>query len=417
MILATMNVLRTTVLGVFAVLASTVRAGDWPQFHGLNRDNISTETHLLPRWPDGGPKLLWQADGLGEGWASVAISHGRIYTAGNLGSNTVITALDLTGKRLWQIANGPAARCQFPGARGTPTISGGRLYHLNADGDILCANAETGQRVWSLNIVEKFGCRIPQWGLAESLLVDGNNVICTPGSPTVLVAALDRATGKTNWTTPGNDDKPGYAAPILVNYGGVRQIVTTTSASAIGVDAATGKLLWRHDWPAPFEVNVSQPIYHDGHLALFGTWGRGATLLELTANGVEERWHTTELDNEHGGVVLVDGRLYGYADGNHKHRHWACLDWSTGKTLWTSDELPSPRSCVTGYADGKLYLLTEKGTVALATPRPDKFEIVSQFNLPKQGQGPTWAHPVICDGRLYIRHSQYLYVYDVSRRL
>lgn len=388
-------------------VALTSAAADWPQFHGPNRDNISAETAFLKQWPDGGPKLLWQADGLGEGWSSIAIKDGRLYTAGETGSNTVITALDLTGQRLWQITNGLASRCAYPGARGTPTIDGDRLYHLNCGGDILCTDARTSKTVWTTNI----GARIPQWGIAESLLVDGNNVICTPGNTNVMMAALDKHTGKPVWTTPATGDKPGYTAPILIG----RQIVTMTSGSAIGVCADTGKLLWRYEQPARYEVHATVPVYHDGHIAIFGTWGMGATLLKLTDTGVEKVWHTTELDNEHGGVVLVDGHLYGHADGNHKHRHWACLDWKTGKTMWTSDEFPGPRSASTGYADGMLYLMNEKGAVALAKANPQKLEIVSQFEIPKQGKGPSWAHPVICDGRLYVRHSQYLYVYDIRK--
>lgn len=398
---------------LFLAAALFSLGADWPQFHGPRRDNISTETGLLKRWPEGGPKLLWQAEGIGEGWTSVAISDGRLYTAGELGSNTVITALDLTGKRLWQITNGGFSRCPYPGGRATPTIDGDRLYHLNSSGDILCADARTGKSIWTLNMIEKFGGRIPQWGLAESLLVDGNNVICTPGGTNIMMVALDKQTGKTVWTTPATGDKPGYTAPILIEHAGVRQVVTMTSGSAIGVAAGTGKLLWRYEQPARYEVNASLPIHHEGHLALFGTWGRGATLLKLTATGVEEIWRTAELDNEHGGVVLVDGHLYGHADGDHKHRHWACLDWKTGKTMWTSDELPGPRSAATSFADGMLYLMNEKGVVALAPANPQKLEVVSRFELPKQGKGQSWAHPVICGGRLYIRHGQYLFVYDI----
>jgi len=390
-------------------------AADWPQFHGPRRDNISTDTGLLHRWPDGGPKLLWQADGLGEGWASIAIKDGRLYTAGEIITNTVITALNLDGKRLWQITNGQSSRCPSPGARGTPTIDGDRLYHLNSSGDILCANARTGKSIWTLNIVEKFGCRIPQWGIAESLLVDGNNLICTPGGTNVMMVALDKRTGKTVWTTPATGDKPGYTAPILITHAVQRQIVTMTSGSAISVAADTGKLLWRYERTVPYGANISHPIYHDGHIVIFSTWGVGATLLRLTTTGIEEVWRTVELDNEHGGVVLVDGHLYGHADGNHKHRHWACLDWKTGKTMYISDDLPGPRSATTSYADGMLYMMNEKGVVALAHANPQKLEIVSQFELPKQGKGPSWAHMVICGGRLYIRHSQFLYVYDIRK--
>lgn len=400
-----------------AAAQTTATSAEWPQFHGPRRDNRSTDTGLLKRWPDGGPTLLWQASGLGEGWATVAIRGGKIYTAGNLDKDTVITALDLAGRRLWQAKNGPAYDRQFPGARSTPTVADGKLYHLNGDGDVICLDAQTGRTLWRLSMAQEFQGRNTQWGLAESLLVDGPHVICCPGGPAVGMVTLDKDTGKTVWTCTGIDDKPAYASPILVEYGGLRQIVTMTATAVVGVAADTGKLLWKYDHPAPYDVNVSTLIFHDGQLAFCGTWGRGTTKLKLHVDGdrstVERLWHTKELDNEHGGVVLVDGYLYGLADGNHRNRHWACLAWDTGKTQYATKGLEGPRSATLTYADGMLYLLNERGTVALAPARPDGFEIVSQFKLPKQGEGPTWAHPVVCAGRLYVRHGQYLYAYDV----
>jgi outer membrane protein assembly factor BamB len=400
------------------LLAGAARAGDWPQFHGPNRDNRSAETNLLARWPEGGPHLLWRAAGLGEGYASAVISAGRIFTAGNIASNTILTALDLAGQPLWQATNGPAYRRSMPGARATPTVAGEQLYHLNGDGDIACLDTATGRTLWSLNMLEKFGGRNIQWGLSEALLVDGDRVIACPGGSNILMVALDRHSGRTVWQTPGTGDKPGYTAPQLINVAGQRQIVTMTSGAAIGVAPDTGRLLWRFEMPAPYEVNASHPVYHDGQLAIFGTWGRGAYLLRLKPEGdrcaVEQVWHTTELDNEHGSVVLVNGALFGHADGNHKHRHWACLDWATGRTLWTSEELPGPRSGTLTTAAGMLYLMNEKRQLALAPADPQKLDLVSRFELPAEGQGPSWAHPVICNGRLYIRYSQYLYAFDIA---
>lgn len=400
------------------LLAGVARAGDWPQFHGPQRDNMSTETNLLARWPEGGPKLLWRAAHLGEGFASAAISAGKIFTTGNIGSNTIIAALDLQGQPLWQATNGAACHRPHPGARSTPTVVGEKLYHLNSDGDIVCLDTMTGRALWSLNMLKQFGGRSIQWGLSEALLVDGDRVFATPGGSNVMMVALDRHTGKTIWQMPGIGDKPGYTAPQLITVSGQRQIVTMTSGSAIGVAPETGKLLWRFEMPAPYEVNASHPVYHDGQLAVFGTWGRGAYLLRLKPDGdnctVEQVWHTTELDNEHGGVLLVNGALYGHADGNHKQRHWAALDWATGRTLWTSDAFPGPRSGAMTTAGGMLYLLNEKRQVALVRADPAKLDIVSQFELPAEGEGPSWAHPVISNGRLYIRYSQFLYCFDIA---
>ena len=390
---------------------------DWPQFHGPRRDNRSTETGLLKRWPAGGPTLLWKARGLGHGWATVAISGGRLYTAGNVNSRTVITALDLAGKRLWQTTGEAAFKQSTPGARATPTIAGGRLYHLNGSGHVLCLDAQTGKRLWSVNMLARFGGRNIRWGLAESLLVDGQRVICCPGGPKAALAALDAETGKTVWTCTGLDDKPGYVTPILVACGGLRQVITIMANHAVGVSAETGALLWTYEHKVPYEANCVSPVYHDGHVVLAGTWGRGATLLKLTVTGracrAEEVWRTGELDNEHGGIVLVDGYLYGQADGNHKRRHLACLDMKTGKTMWTARELAGRRSATLTYADGMLYVMSDGGEVALVRPNPKQLDIVSRFTLPKGGKGDAWAHPVICDGHLYIRHGDFLYVYSI----
>jgi len=390
----------------------------WPQFHGPRRDNHSPDKGLLKRWPESGPTLIWQATGIGRGHATVAIADGTIYTAGNIGRDTMITALDMAGTTLWQATNGPAYRRSPPGARSTPTLAAGKLYHLNGDGDVACLDARTGKPIWTLNLLEQFGGRNIQWGLSESLLVVGDHVVCCPGGDDVSIVALHKDTGQTAWTCDGLGDKPSYTSPLLVDHEGVRQIVTLMATSAVGLAADTGKLLWRYEHKVASDANIVTPIYHKGHLLLFGTWGRGATMLKLTADRgrctAEEVWRTTELDNEHGGVVLVDGYVYGQADGNHKSRHWACVEMTTGRTMYSVKGIQGRSGSLT-YADGMLYLLGDRGTVALVPPSPDGFEIVSQFRLPRQGRGPTWAHPVVFGGRLYIRHGQYLYAYDVRK--
>ena len=388
----------------------------WPQFHGPKRDNISTDTHLLKRWPEGGPKLLWRAKGIGQGWATVAIADGSIYTAGEIGRDTVITALDMAGTVRWRAKNGPRCSKTPRGARATPTLAAGKLYHLNGDGDVLCVDAATGKTHWTLNMLKKFGGRNIIWALSESLLVDGRKVVCCPGGQKVAMVALDKDTGETLWTCAGAGDKPAYATAILVDFAGLRQIVTLTGASAIGVAADTGKLLWRYEHKVRYEAACASPIFHEGRLAVFGTWGRGATMLRLSVRGrscaAAEVWRTKELDNEHGGVVLVDGFLFGQSDGNHKQRHWTCLELATGKTMWSVGGLPG-RSGTLTYADGMLYVMSDQRAVALVPASPKAWKIVSRFELPRGGRGMTWAHPVVCGGRLYLRHGDFLYVYDV----
>lgn len=407
--------LSLLVTGALAALASRQAAGaeasaEWPQFHGPNRDNISTETGLLKRWPAGGPKRLWTATGIGYGFSTVAIAGGRIYTTGNIGKATVITTLDLAGKTLWRAKNGPAWKREVPGTRSTPTIDGGRLYHGNADGDVACLDAKTGRTIWSVNILRKFNGRNIQWGLAESLLIDGDRVVCVPGGQIVAMAALNKRTGKTVWLCQGTGDKPGYASPVLIDYKGLRQIVTMMSASVVGVHANTGKLLWRHVHKAYADETVSTPVFHEGLIAV-ATLGPGAArCLRLTVNGqtasVTQVWHTGILDNHHGGILGLNGYLY----GTKVRDTWVCLDMKTGNVMYKADGVG--KGSLT-FADGMLYTYSERGRVGLVKATPDAHALLSQFTIPKGGRGPAWAHPVVCGRRLYLRHGNFLYCYDI----
>lgn len=404
-------------IAILLIGLHTAAAEDWPQFHGPRRDNCSADTGLLKRWPAGGPKLLWKAENLGPGYSSVAIADGMIYTTGDIDKATVITALDMSGEQLWQTKNGPAYKGPHRGTRSTPTVADGRLYNLSGTGNLICVDSKTGSTVWAVNILDKFEGRMTRWGISESPLVDGDKVICLPGGRQIGMVALDKNTGRVRWTCTSIGDKPGYATATIIDYKGLRQILTVTSESAIGVAAETGKLLWKYPHTVRLEANCDTPLYHDGHVYLFGTYGYGATKLELNVHAddcsVEKVWHTTELDNEHGGVLIVDGYLYGQADANHRQRHLACLEAETGTTMWTALELAGRASATLTFADGMFYVLSDQGEVALVRPNPKRLVIVSRFQLPDDGKGEVRARPVVCGGRLYIRHDQILYVYSV----
>jgi outer membrane protein assembly factor BamB len=406
-------------LGLTATVAlglPDARAADWPQFHGPRRDNLSTETGLLKQWPEGGPKLLWTAKGIGHGFSAVAVADGLIYATGNTGPDTLITALDLDGKVKWTAKNGPAYKREHPGTRSTPTIDGARLYHENADGDVVCLDAKTGKPLWSLNILQRFRGRNITWGLAESLLVDGNNLICTPGGEEIGIVALHKLTGETVWSAKGIGEKPGYASTILVEHKGLRQIVALMAKALVGVNADTGELLWRFGHETPYDESLFTPLFHDGHIYFATAHARGSRLLKLNVEGrkssVELAWSTEKLDSHHGGVILLDGCLYGFCHGNYKPR-WDCLELKTGKLMHS---LSTPTAgCVT-YADGLIYGMDERGTVILIKPTPAERVVVSQFAIPKGGPGPVWAHPVVCGGRLYLRHSDSLFAYDIQAK-
>jgi outer membrane protein assembly factor BamB len=386
----------------------------WPQFHGPKRDNISSDRGLLKQWPPGGPRLLWTAKGLGHGFASLAIAHRTIYTAGNIEGKTVVTALDLDGRIRWQAENGPAWEDPVPGARGTPTIDGDRLYHESPHGQVVCLDARTGKRLWGLNILQAFHSKPSTWGLAESLLIDGDRLICSPGGPETAMVALDKRSGRVVWKSPSAaGDLPGYASPSLGESQGLRMVFTLTSKAAIGVNADTGDLLWRLEHETPFGEMINMPIYRDGHV-LVSTRTTGSVLLKLHVEGkrasAQPVWRSRDLDNQHHGVILLDGYLYGASHVNQNGR-WICLDWRTGATQYMEQGVG--KGSLT-FADGMLYTLNENdGRMGLVKATPARHEVVSQFRIPKGGEGPTWAHPVVCGGRLYVRHSDLLYAYQV----
>jgi outer membrane protein assembly factor BamB len=386
---------------------------EWPQFRGPRRDNVSREKDLLKQWPSGGPKLLWMAEDIGEGFSTVAVTNELIYTTGNIGNGTVITALDLDGKTKWTAKNGPAYKRSKPGTRSTPTIDDGKLYHENADGDIVCLESGTGRKIWSVNILERFNGRNITWALAESLLIDGDNVICTPGGETVGIAALDKETGQTVWTCEGINDKPGYSSPIVFEYKGLRQIVVLMAKSIAGINADTGRLLWCVEHVTPFDENINTPIYHDGYVFICSRT-TGSRLFRLNVDeeraSVKEVWKSELLESQHGGIILLDGYLYG-SSRTSSLGPWVCLDFMTGKQMYAE---PGIGTGSLTYADGLIYALNQRSTVALVRTTPHTFQVISQFSLPKGGKGPTWAHPVVCDGRLYIRHGNFLYCYEIK---
>ena len=398
--------------------SSVVAAADWPQWRGPSRNGLSAEKGLLKEWPDGGPKLLWTAKGLGEGFATMAIADGLIYTAGNVGSDLMLVALDLAGQTKWQVRVGPAYTKDSPGSRSTPTVDGGCVYYETPDGTLNCLDAKSGKEAWSLNILKEFKGRNTTWALSESVLVDGNNLICCPGGPEAAVVALDKKTGKTVWVCKerieepdDKPDKPGYASPIVFDCNGLRQIVAFMSHAAIGVNAKTGEMLWRFKHTTSYDANIPTPVYSDGCVFINSGYGSGGELLKLKVEGdkcsVEKVWGTKALDNHHGGVILVDGYLYGSTHGGK----WVCLEFKTGQVKSSAGGV-GKGSIV--YADGMLYCYSERGDVGLATPAPDDGQVVSRFRVPTGGKGPNWPHPVVCGGRLYLRHGDLLFAYDIK---
>jgi len=404
------------------LLASAVSGqSDWPQFHGPNRDNKSADTGLLKTWPKGGPPRLWEATGIGQGYSTVAIAGNRIHTTGSIHGDCVITVLDMDGKKVWTGKNGRAWAKSYPGTRSTPTIADGMLYHLSGIGSLVCLDTDDGEVVWATDILSRFGGRNITWGLAESPLVFDDKVVCTPGGREVGMVALDRKTGRTVWEARGAGDRPGYASPTLVDYEGLRQIVTVMSESVVGVRASDGKLLWRYPHKVYADENITTPVFHDGCVIVSGCGRKGTTALRLDVSGdgcsVTRHWHNPTLDNKQGGIVLVDGRIYGYAEQLNRSTPWVCIDAASGSDIFQSAPVESSykyrNGCLT-YADGMFYLYSDDGKMVLAKATDEGFRVAGRLTIENPGERPTWAHPVVCGGRLYVRYGDRLGVYSVS---
>lgn len=395
-------------------IGATLAAADWPQWHGPNRNGLSSETGLLARWPSGGPPQLWATTGIGGGYGSVAIVGDRIFVQGSKGNRqSVLNVLRRDdGKDVWSKVLGPSgSNDRGSGPRGTPTVDGDRVYVLTEQGDLWCLLAANGTEVWTRNILRDFRGRQIPWLISESPLVDGNLVIVTPGGPGAGIVALDKMTGKTIWTSQQLSDEAGYASPIAADVGGVRVVMTLTARAGVGVRASDGKLMWRFQPVANDTANIATPIFQDNKVFYSSAYGTGAALLGLTAaNGevrAEQIYFTREMQNHHGGLVLVNGHLYGFHNAI-----LTCLDFLSGRVLWRDRSVG--KGTLT-YADGNLYVLSEDNVVGLVAASPTGYQEKGRFTIPDQGL-PSWAHPVVSGGRLYIRNQGVLTAYNVAAR-
>ena len=272
--------------------------GDWPQWRGPARDGKSTETGLLKKWPEDGPKLVWKAEGVGMGYSSFAIKGGRLYTMGSVKSEEKLHAFELaTGKLLWSVKIGEHFKSgRGGGPRGTPTLVEDVVYTLGTSGWLGCYQADDGAEIWKFSVFERFGSKNINWGLAESVLIEGDLLICGPGGEDSTVVALDRKTGETVWTSEGLSDKAGYASAVAATIAGKRQIIHFNHRSAVGVSAADGGTLWRYTSANNGIANCATPVVVGDHVFLTSDYGAGCALLNLnyTPEGDGNEWLKTD---------------------------------------------------------------------------------------------------------------------------
>ena len=398
-----------------AVLLSGVAlaASDWPQWQGPDRTRMSRETGLLKEWPTGGPRTIWTASNLGTGYGSMSVAGDRVFVQGARGQSSFVIALNRAdGKEVWAKAIGPIETRMRTnmgaGPRGTPTVDGDRLYVLTENGDLACLKID-GSAVWQMNILKEFGGSQLQWMISESPLVDGPHLVVSPGGPGAGIVKLDKMTGKTVWTSKELSDAAGYSSITVADVQGVRTYMTFTARAGVGVRASDGKLMFSYAKAANNVANIATPVYFDNKVFFSSAYGAGGALLALSAKDGEvaatEVYHTTNMRNHHGGMVLVDGYLYGFSD-----LILTCLEFATGNVLWRDRSVG--KGSVT-YADGHLYIQGENNTVGLAEASSTGYREKGRFQIPEKGQ-MSWAHPVISDGRLYVRNQDTLLVYDIK---
>ena len=396
---------------IMAILGIPLNAQDIAQWRGPGRDGIYNESGLLKKWPDAGPKLLWHFDELGDGHASAAVTANAVYTAGMIEGKGFVFSFDHNGNLLWKKEYGTEWTENWNGVRSTPLIYKDKLYILSSFGKLVCMNSANGQTVWTLDLFKDYDGRNIQWGITENLLIDGNTLYCTPGGINANVIALDRNTGNLIWKSKGDGEKSGYCSPILVKLPKRTIFVTQMEGSIQGLDASNGNFLWKHEQTNQWAVHPNVPLYSNGFVYCTSGYGRGGLMLKLSqdASSITEVWRDPKLDPRVGGVVLVNERIYGTGDNQRK---LFCLDWNTGKEIYSTAKL-APGNII--YSDGLLYLYSEMGTVGLVESKADGFNIISTFKVP-YGANQHWAHLVIHDKKLYVRHGTSLMVYDIGAK-
>ena len=400
----------------FGLLAQiSPRAEDWPQWRGPNRDGISKETGLLKTWPEGGPKRVWLFENAGNGYSTFAVVGNRLFTTGTRDGSEIVLALDASsGKEVWAAPIETVFDNRWGGGpRGCPTVDGNEVYAMSGKGTLACINAADGKVIWKQSMTS-LGGKVPGWGYTESVLVDGDRVICTPGGSAGAIAALDKKTGKPIWQSKEFTDGAQYSSIVAAKINGTPQYVQLTMNSFVGVAAKDGKLLWKADFPLGKTAVIPTPIVRDNFVYVTAGYGAGCKQVKIGPNNeVETVYENKVMKNHHGGVILVGDHVYGHADAG-----WTCQNFKTGEEVWNHRGFGKG---AVGYADGMLYCQDEgSGTIVLVEASPSGWKEHGKFTLDPQTkirspQGRVWTHPVIANGKLYLRDQDLIFCFDVKK--
>lgn len=403
-------------LGLISV-ATTLSAGDWPHWRGPDRDDVSKETGLLKEWPKEGPLRAWLNTDVGMGYSGVSIVGGKLFTMGAREDTEFLICLDANdGKELWSARIGSRLGNNWgDGPRGTPSVDGERVYAMGGQGTLICAQVANGEVVWTKTMTS-LGGKKPGWGFCESVLVDGPRVVCTPGGSEGAIAAFNKQDGEVLWRSKEVTYGAQYATVTPIEHNGKRQYLQLFTNSLVAVEAETGMLLWKTDWPNGRTAVIPTPIFHDGHVFITSGYGAGCKLAKVGSdNQVADVYAHKDMTNHHGGVVRVGDHLYGSSE-----KTWTCLEFKTGKVVWSERRIFGKGSVTS--ADGKLYCLDEgNGEVVLIDASPEGWKEHGRFKLEAQSekrsrQGKVWTHPVVSNGKLFLRDQELLSCYDVKAK-
>jgi len=386
-----------------------------------NRTGVSSETGLLKSWPTEGPTLLWSNLELTKGNSSVSFGNNVIYITGTAEGNDILYALDMNGKMLWQTVMGRAWNQSYPESRATPTVEGDKVYTTSGYGDLACMDGTTGKVIWASKASEMNKGTYGMWGIAESLIIDGDKLYFTPGGPETMTLALNKTNGEVVWKSAGLNIKPAYVSPILITFAGKKMLVNVSMEQVFAVDVSNGEILWKIPIEKPGGFNWDlilcvTPLYDYGMIYVTGGYGVGGMMIKMGEDGKSATvaWTDKLLDVHHGGVVKVDGYIYGSNWENNANGNWCCIDWKTGEKKW--EEHWNCKGSIIS-AEGMLYIYDEKrGNLGLLKATPEKFDLVSSFQITQGNSGPFWAHPVIHNGVLYVRHSNALMAYNIKAK-
>lgn len=407
------------ILLILFTLVSCQKQTEISDWRGPDRNGIYPEKGLLQGWPDEGPELIWSVDGIGYGHSSAAVIDNRVFVTGvkdTIASMGTLFAFDAQGDKLYEKEYGKDFSLNFHGTRSTPVVVAERIYIESGMGAVYCLDTETGEEIWSKDFIKDFGLdSVIQFGNSESVLIDGDNLICVPGAKENNVVALNRFSGEMIWNCPGEGEIATYNSPILINHNGLKLVIAMTSNSVMGIDAKTGEKYWRVEQIQQNKIHANTPLYSDGKILII-TAGRekksGMVQLQLSEDGksVSEVWRNNKFVNLMGGLIQIDTCLYG---SSYLKNDWQVISWNTGETLVQNKDLGGGSVI---FADNRFYCYAERdGEIALADASPEKFQIISRFNVPK-GTNEHWAHLVIHNGVLYVRHGDSLMAYDIKAK-